>query len=288
MIVRALTLIFMEGRELTIARLHRPDAYQEGEMLFTDVWIHRLVQRGVEQNYQACRMKGVWNAETTQDPAEDTMEIVLPQATRVMLIMGIVATCYLGVQKCSSSVAVMQKQDLAWRVRQIFSCFDVENYGMAKLNDLKEIDDEFFGEPEPAYGLNTDDEGMVTSNQLVAWFEGEVERFGEPGVEEVVSHFEDVLAHRGHPRSAPSTITLMESAHSKCIATCEGVLPAGTYLLMSRCSLSEQGALEKAGGGDGEPYFLWVMGDHSFEVQGRSALNLHLNFRAISMFEGLF
>ena len=34
-------------------RLHRPEPHQEGEMLFPDVWIHRLVQRTLELDWQA-------------------------------------------------------------------------------------------------------------------------------------------------------------------------------------------------------------------------------------------
>jgi len=256
----------MRGRELTIARLHRPEPHQEGEMLFPDVWIHRLVQRTLELDWQAVTVKGAWDADSTIDPAEETQAITIEDTTKVVICLGVVNSCNLGVQKVSSSVAVVTKEDLPWRVRQIHSCFDHQHQGMCQLSELQSVDSSFFGDPAPRIGLRGDEEGYVTASQLVEWFERQREEVGQKGVEEVVVNFEAAIEAMGMALPAPAVSTYLESGHSKVVATVEGVLEPGTYQVAARCSLSEQGAMEKASGG--EPYFLTVMADKEFMLGG--------------------
>jgi len=269
----------MRGRELTIARLHRPEPHQDGEMLFPDVWLHRLVQRTLELDWQAVRVKGAWDADSTIDPAEETQAITIVEPTRVIIICGVVNSCNLGVQKCSSSVAVVTKEELPWRVRQIHSCLDHEHHGLALLSELQAIDNKFFGEPAPRIGLRADEEGYVTAGQLVEWFEQQREEMGLKAVEEVVVRFESAIEEMGVALPAPAITTYLESGHSKVVATVEGELQPGTYQVAARCSLSEQGALEKASGG--EPFFLTVMGDKEFRLGG-------IESRSMSSQQGAF
>ena len=60
--------------------------------------------------------------------------------------------------------------------------------------------------------------------------------------------------------------TFLESGHAKVMATVEGPIQPGRYQVASRCSLSEQGAMEKASGG--EPFFLMVMAEKPFSMAG--------------------
>jgi len=256
----------MRGHELTIARLHRPEPHVDGEMLFPDVWLHRVVQRTLELDYQAVTVKGAWDVDSTIDPAEETQAITVHEAMRVIICLGTVNTVNLGVQRCGTSVAVVTKEELPWRVRQIHSCFDHDHLGLCLLADLQAVDSRFFGEPAPRKGLRHDSEGCVTAGQLVEWFDLQREELGQKAVEEVVVHFEDAIRDMGLALPAPAVTTYLESGHAKVAATLEGHLEPGTYQVAARCSLSEQGALEKASGG--EPYFLMVMGDKDFMLGG--------------------
>jgi len=258
----------MRGHDLVIARLHRPDPYNEGEMLFPDVWIHRLVHRTLEQDWQAVRVMQAWDVDTTIDPAEEYIGITLQENTHLVMVLGIANSCNLGVQKCSSSIAIVTKEDLAWRVRQIHSCFDTAHQGMCALADLQGVNATFFGEPPPRQGLRGNDEGLLTAGGLVQWFEQQEEVLGQKTVDEVVQQFELAIAAKGLSLPSPALTTHLESGHSKIMATCEGELQPGSYQVAARCSLSEQGALEKASGGEGEPFFLWVMADKPFLLGG--------------------
>ena len=78
----------MRGRELTITRLHRPEPYLEGEMLLPDVWIHRVVQRSLEEDWEVVRYTGSFE-DSVMDPCEDCIELELEEPTRMMLCMGV-------------------------------------------------------------------------------------------------------------------------------------------------------------------------------------------------------
>jgi len=92
---------------------------------------------------------------------------------------------------------------------------------MAQLEDLKRVvagtvDDKFFGEPPPLQGLRGDDEGNLTSKELVAWFETQVANLGHKAVEEVVVRFEQALQDEGVSLPASAVTTFLESSHFCC------------------------------------------------------------------------
>lgn len=254
----------MRGRELTITRLHRPEPYVEGEMLFPDVWIHRLVQRALEQELQVVRVSGAWDVDSTVDPAEETIGITVADGARVIVVLGVSNSCNLGVQKCSSSVAVITKETLEWRVRQVHSCLDREHMGMCALEELQHADAAFFKK------LQGDAEGKVTQAELLEYFATGAEEQGAKVAEAVVAQLEQELERQGITLPAPAETRYLESGHSKSMASIEGDLKGGSYLVSARCSLSEQGALEKASGG--EPFFCWVFSDMDFTAGGLASM----------------
>lgn len=262
----------VQDRELVIGRLHRPDPYAVGEMIFPDVWIHRQIERCVECQFHCVAISGSWMPpENAQEEmiAEEAFSLVLEgdAPCQMILVLGCNESCNAGTQNVSTLVAVQQRQSREWRVRRLFQGLDVDNSGAVDKDEILFCDrnGRFFDK------LDADKDGKVTADELVHYFDAMCEQRGSDTVDKFVKYMETACEEQGHPIGSDAPVkTFFQSSSTKLMATAEGTLEpdaaGASYELVAQADL--EGASVDA---SGEHFFCWAFGSREFSLGGLSS-----------------